>query len=215
MDNFNDNARNVDQPSAQSKSRLDVLNQFSVPDFKEFFMNLGVIVRLFCLSFSLIVVCSISSQGWEADQCKFNYVTSTCNFASFLATMSILFVLFFLLIDSQFHKLPNVLTKKYFIIGDFVTAAFLTFLWFASFCDMADKRRRTSISDRNLGGGISTIQAAIAFAFFAIVAFAISAFLSIRRYREVRSQQDHIDPSPTRPYNTPDPFAMPDDQFTP
>ncbi|ESO07622.1 hypothetical protein HELRODRAFT_76128 [Helobdella robusta] len=206
MSNFNEN--NFSQAPGAYGS-VGAGGQF---DPATFFKKPQVVVRLISLLFAIIVAGCVGSQGWEAIDCKFNKSPSTCNFAVFMGTVTCIIICVFLVFDVLFDNISNVIKRKYIVIADLISSALTTFLWLACFSNLVDKWKNVTNLKKTSSEGESALQATIAFSFFSIITFGILTGLAVKRYREGVTGGDMQGPSD---YNTPDPFANPEESFTP
>lgn len=143
-----------------------------------------VILRLISWGFSIIVFACISSGSWIMDNgsvCVFNGSSGTCSFGTFIGVVSFLACSLMLAADFYFEKISSVQTRKKVVIGDLAVSGALTFFWFITFCVLANKWSKTSIS---IPFSHDPPQAAIAFSFFSILSWAGVLLFAFRRYKE-------------------------------
>ncbi|KAL8221891.1 UNVERIFIED_CONTAM: hypothetical protein K2H54_074623 [Gekko kuhli] len=73
------------------------------------------------------------------------------------------------------------------------------FLWFVSFCFLADQWRVSKPEDNPMNEGTDAARAAIAFSFFSIFTWSTLTFLAYRRLGEITFQEEYNTLFPNSP----------------
>jgi len=141
-----------------------------------------VILRIVSWFFAVIVFGCISSQGKVEDVCLYNNDPNACGFGTAIGVLAFLGLIVLLAIDAMFENISSIQHRKWVVLGDMGFSGGWTFLWFVTFCYLADAWRRTPTQPED-GKGVSGVEAAIAFAFFSIASFAALTALAVMRYR--------------------------------
>uniref|UniRef100_A0A5F9CT85 MARVEL domain-containing protein n=1 Tax=Oryctolagus cuniculus TaxID=9986 RepID=A0A5F9CT85_RABIT len=71
------------------------------------------------------------------------------------------------------------------------TPAFWAFLWFVGFCFLANQWQVSKPKDNPLNEGTDAARAAIAFSFFSIFTWSLSAALAVRRFKDLSFQEEY------------------------
>ncbi|XP_054890938.1 synaptogyrin-3a isoform X1 [Poeciliopsis prolifica] len=132
------------------------------------------ILRALSWIFSLVVFASIVNEGYvnlgsERLHCVFNRNGDACNYGVFVGLVGLLACSFFFLLDYKFSSISSVKDRKKAVMLEIGFSGFWTFLYFVSFCFLANQWSRTKIDDLPLNQGADAARAAIAFSFFSII----------------------------------------------
>ncbi|KAJ0058165.1 hypothetical protein NL108_008802, partial [Boleophthalmus pectinirostris] len=124
--------------------------------------------------FSLVVFASIVNEGYvnlgsERLHCIFNKNADACNYGVFVGLVGLLASSFFFLVDYKFSSISSVKDRKKAIMLEIGFSGFWTFLFFVSFCFLANQWSRTTPDMLPLNQGADAARAAIAFSFFSII----------------------------------------------
>jgi hypothetical protein len=68
--------------------------------------------------FSVIVFGCISSQGWEADTCRYNGDANACSFGTVVGVLAFFGLILLLVVDALFDNISGVQHRKYAVIAD-------------------------------------------------------------------------------------------------
>ncbi|KAI0236573.1 Synaptogyrin-1 [Lamellibrachia satsuma] len=145
-----------------------------------------VIVRFISLVFSVIVFGLISSHGYSREKCAFDD-SDACSFGISVGVIAFIGLVGFLVLDALFDNISSVQRRKYVVIADTAFSGFWTFMWFVCFCYLTDKWSHSYY--RNVHYfyyrvNNDAVQAAIAFSFFSIPAFAGLTILAVMNARK-------------------------------
>jgi hypothetical protein len=154
----------------------------SVFDPIEFIKKPQVILRIVAWIFAIIVFASIAQEGYYNGQCVYNG-SNACGYGIAIGVIAFLATMAFTGLDVYFPNISNIKTRKIVVVAELITSGVLIFLWFIGFCYMADQWRQAPKSFSGWNGR-NSVQAAIAFTFFSILAWGGLAFFTFRRYRE-------------------------------
>ncbi|MED6260008.1 hypothetical protein ATANTOWER_028337 [Ataeniobius toweri] len=132
------------------------------------------ILRVLSWIFSLVVFASIVNEGYvnlgsERLHCVFNKNADACNYGIFVGLVGLLACSFFFLLDYKFSSISSVKDRKKAVMLEIGFSGFWTFLYFVSFCFLANQWSRTKTDDLPLNQGADAARAAIAFSFFSII----------------------------------------------
>ncbi|XP_056262149.1 synaptogyrin-3a [Pseudoliparis swirei] len=168
------------------------------------------ILRVLSWIFSLVVFASIVNEGYvnlgsERLHCVFNKNEDACNYGVFLGLVGLLACSFFFMLDYKFSSISSVKDRKKAIMLDIGFSGVWTFMYFVSFCFLANQWSRTKDGDLPLNQGADAARAAIAFSFFSIVTWAGLTVRSVQRYLLGTDMTlfttEHMDGgAPTQPY---------------
>ncbi|XP_062341895.1 synaptogyrin-3a [Osmerus eperlanus] len=145
------------------------------------------ILRVLSWVFSLVVFASIVNEGYvnmgsERLHCVFNKNADACNYGVFLGLVGLLACSFFFLLDYKFQQLSSIKDRKKAVMLEVGFSGFWTFLYFVSFCFLANQWSRTSADELPLNQGADAARAAIAFSFFSILTWAGLTVLAVKKY---------------------------------
>ncbi|XP_004275577.1 synaptogyrin-2 [Orcinus orca] len=170
-------------------------------DLRRFLTQPQVVVRAVCLVFALIVFSCIFGEGYsnthESRQqyCVFNRNEDACRFGSAIGVLAFLASAFFFVIDVYFPQISNATDRKYLVISDLLFSALWTFMWFVSFCFLANQWAATK--PEYVLVGADSARAAIAFSFFSVFSWGVLASLAYQRYKAGVDDfiQNYVDPT--------------------
>uniref|UniRef100_A0A3B4GVG5 Synaptogyrin 3 n=1 Tax=Pundamilia nyererei TaxID=303518 RepID=A0A3B4GVG5_9CICH len=136
------------------------------------------ILRVLSWIFSLVVFASIVNEGYvnmgsERLHCIFNKNTDACNYGVFVGLVGLLACSFFFLLDYKFSSISSVKDRKKAVMLEIGFSGFWTFLYFVSFCFLANQWSRTRAEELPLNQGADAARAAIAFSFFSIITWIV------------------------------------------
>uniref|UniRef100_A0A672GEG2 Synaptogyrin n=1 Tax=Salarias fasciatus TaxID=181472 RepID=A0A672GEG2_SALFA len=161
------------------------------------------ILRVLSWIFSLVVFASIVNEGYvnmgsERLHCVFNKNADACNYGVFVGLVGLLACSFFFLLDYKFSSISSVKDRKKAVMLEIGFSGFWAFLYFVSFCFLANQWSRTEADELPLNQGADAARAAIAFSFFSIITW-------VRRAKEICSNTHTLPPLFTAPVP---PFAL-------
>ncbi|KAF7248612.1 Synaptogyrin-1 [Varanus komodoensis] len=172
--------------------------------------------------FSIVVFSCIVNEGYinkpteSKEYCIYNSNQNACNYGITVGVLSFLSCLLYLALDVYFPQISSVKDRKKAVLSDIGVSGFWAFLWFVSFCFLADQWRVSKKEDNPLNEGADAARAAIAFSFFSIFTWVGQSFLAYQRYQlgadSALFSQDYTDPSqeagmPYAPYTNEDDTA--------
>ncbi|XP_054890940.1 synaptogyrin-3a isoform X3 [Poeciliopsis prolifica] len=177
------------------------------------------ILRALSWIFSLVVFASIVNEGYvnlgsERLHCVFNRNGDACNYGVFVGLVGLLACSFFFLLDYKFSSISSVKDRKKAVMLEIGFSGFWTFLYFVSFCFLANQWSRTKIDDLPLNQGADAARAAIAFSFFSIITWAGLTVRAVQKYLLGTDMTlfatEHMDgAAPTQPYPSNSPGGGP------
>ncbi|KAH0616875.1 hypothetical protein JD844_028322 [Phrynosoma platyrhinos] len=124
--------------------------------------------------FSIVVFGSIVNEGYVnkpdemEEYCIYNRNQNACNYGITVGVLAFLSCLLYLALDVYFPQISSVKDRKKAVLSDIGVSGFWAFLWFVSFCFLADQWRVSKKEDNPLNEGADAARAAIAFSFFSI-----------------------------------------------
>uniref|UniRef100_A0A3Q3VIR9 Synaptogyrin n=1 Tax=Mola mola TaxID=94237 RepID=A0A3Q3VIR9_MOLML len=167
--------------------------------------------------FSLVVFASIVNEGYvnfgsERLYCVFNKNADACNYGVFVGLVGLLACSFFSLLDFKFSSISSIKDRKKAVMLE-IGFSFWTFLYFVSFCFLANQWSQTTPDELPLNQGADAARAAIAFSFLSIITW--QAGLTVRAVQKYLLGTDmslftteHLDGgAPTQPYPSNSPVA--------
>ncbi|XP_064819067.1 synaptogyrin-3-like [Oncorhynchus masou masou] len=145
------------------------------------------ILRVLSWVFSLVVFASIVNEGYvnlgsERLHCVFNKNADACNYGVFCGLVGLLLCSFFFLLDVKFQQISSIKDRKKAVMLEVGVSGFWTFLWFVSFCFLANQWSRTAPEDLPLNQGADAARASIAFSFFSILTWAGLTVRAVQKY---------------------------------
>jgi len=153
--------------------------------FVKYLKKPTVRVKILSSVLSIIVFGCILSEGWrfdhskKAEVCIIHNSYSTCQLGTTIPILSFTMALLILCGEYYYDQLPSLETKKQFVFSDFIFSGLFAFLFLISFSSLA---HQWGLSPEPRGHvGHSNISAAIAFSFFSILSWSVSAGLAYRR----------------------------------
>uniref|UniRef100_A0A674ES05 Synaptogyrin-3-like n=2 Tax=Salmo trutta TaxID=8032 RepID=A0A674ES05_SALTR len=168
------------------------------------------ILRILSWVFSLVVFASIVNEGYvnlgsERLHCVFNKNADACNYGVFCGLVGLLLCSFFFLLDVKFQQISSIKDRKKAVMLEVGASGFWTFLWFVSFCFLANQWSRTAPEDLPLNQGADAARASIAFSFFSILTWAGLTVRAVQKYLLGTDMTlfttDHLDGvAPVTPY---------------
>ncbi|CAF0725750.1 unnamed protein product [Adineta ricciae] len=152
-------------------------------DAIEFLKKPQVILRIVAWVFAIIVFACIAQEGYANNQCRYNN-SGACGYGIAIGVIAFLLTIAFTGLDVYFPNIANIKTRKIIVVTELIISAIMVFLWFIGFCYLADQWRQQDPKDMPGWNGRNSVQAAIAFSFFSILAWGGLVFFTFRRYRE-------------------------------
>ncbi|XP_077414750.1 synaptogyrin-3a [Vanacampus margaritifer] len=145
------------------------------------------ILRALSWIFSLVVFASIVNEGYvnigsERLYCVFNKNADACNYGVFVGLVGLLACSFFMLLDYKFSSISSVKDRKKAVMLEIGFSGFWAFLYFVSFCFLANQWSRTTTAELPLNQGADAARAAIAFSFFSIITWAGLTVRAVQKY---------------------------------
>nr|AAW27444.1 SJCHGC08980 protein [Schistosoma japonicum] len=139
----------------------------------EFIRKPVIILRLASILVSVIAFgCITSGCHTHNGICIFGATSSACNFPVAIGVFAFLGGILFLVSDFMFNSISNLKRRRHIIIGDLAFSGLWTFLWFVSFCLLANKWTNTSdewLGQHKVEGWQeSNARSAIVFSFLSI-----------------------------------------------
>uniref|UniRef100_A0A8D0L7N2 Synaptogyrin n=1 Tax=Sphenodon punctatus TaxID=8508 RepID=A0A8D0L7N2_SPHPU len=174
-------------------------------DPQTFIRQPHTILRMVSWLFSIVVFGCIVNEGYvnrpdEVEEyCIFNRNQNACNYGITVGVLAFLLCLLYLALDVYFPQISSVKDRKKAVLSDIGISGFWAFLWFVSFCFLADQWRVSKRENNPLNEGADAARAAIAFSFFSVFTWVGQAFLAFQRYSigadSALFSQDYTDPS--------------------
>ncbi|KAM3864169.1 synaptogyrin-3a [Diretmus argenteus] len=168
------------------------------------------ILRVLSWIFSLVVFASIVNEGYvnmgsERLHCVFNKNADACNYGVFVGLVGLLACTFFFLLDYKFSSISSVKDRKKAVMLEVGFSGAWTFLYFVSFCFLANQWSQTTADELPLNQGADAARAAIAFSFFSIITWAGLTVRAVQKYLLGTDMTlfttDHMDGgAPAQPY---------------
>ncbi|CAL8273102.1 unnamed protein product [Lota lota] len=168
------------------------------------------ILRVLSWIFSLVVFASIVNEGYvnmgsERLHCVFNQNADACNYGVFVGLVGLLACSFFFLLDYKFSSISSVKDRKKAVMLEVGFSGFWAFLYFVSFCFLANQWSRTTADKLPLNQGADAARAAIAFSFFSILTWVGLTVRAVQKYLLGTDMtlftSEHMDGSaPAQPY---------------
>ncbi|KAF3700419.1 Synaptogyrin-3 [Channa argus] len=177
------------------------------------------ILRALSWIFSLVVFASIVNEGYvnmgsQRLHCVFNKNEDACNYGVFVGLVGLLACSFFFMLDYKFSAISSVKDRKKAVMLEISFSGFWTFLYFVSFCFLANQWSRTTPDELPLNQGADAARAAIAFSFFSILTWAGLTVRAVQKYLLGTDMSlfttEHMDgAAPTQPYPSSSPVLGP------
>ncbi|XP_062846505.1 synaptogyrin-3a [Trichomycterus rosablanca] len=168
------------------------------------------ILRILAWIFSIVVFGSIINEGYvnhgsERLYCIFNKNNDACNYGVTIGLIAFLACIFFLVLDIKFQQISSVKDRKKAVMLEIGFSGFWTFMWFVSFCFLANQWQRTTPDELPLNQGADAARAAIAFSFFSIFTWAGLTVRAVQKFLlgtdMALFRTDHLDGNqPVQPY---------------
>ncbi|KAH8873656.1 Synaptogyrin-2 [Schistosoma japonicum] len=154
----------------------------------EFIRKPVIILRLASILVSVIAFgCITSGCHTHNGICIFGATSSACNFPVAIGVFAFLGGILFLVSDFMFNSISNLKRRRHIIIGDLAFSGLWTFLWFVSFCLLANKWTNTSdewLGQHKVEGWQeSNARSAIVFSFLSIAIWSGITFFALQRFR--------------------------------
>lgn len=149
----------------------------------EFVKKPQVILRFVAWVFAIIVFACIAQEGYVDNKCRYNN-SNACGYGVSIGVIGFLLTMAFTGLDFYFPNISSVKMRKRAVLLELGISGFMVFLWFIGFCYMTDQWRQESEKDMTGWNGRNSVQAAIAFSFFSVFAWAALTFFTFQRYRE-------------------------------
>ncbi|XP_073940623.1 synaptogyrin-1 isoform X4 [Castor canadensis] len=152
---------------------------------------------LFDLVFSIVVFGSIVNEGYlnspsEGEEfCIYNRNPNACSYGVAVGVLTFLTCLLYLALDAYFPQISSVKDRKKAVLSDIGVSAFWAFLWFVGFCYLANQWQVSKPKDNPLNEGTDAARAAIAFSFFSIFTWSLTAALAVRRFKDLSFQEEY------------------------
>ncbi|XP_063042839.1 synaptogyrin-3a [Engraulis encrasicolus] len=145
------------------------------------------IIRILAWIFSIVVFGSIVNEGYvnhgsERLYCVYNKNNSACNFGVTVGLVAFLGCLLFCAVDMKFQQISSIKDRKKAVMVEIGFSGFWTFMWFVSFCFLANQWSRTTPDELPLNQGADAARAAIAFSFFSIFTWAGLTVRAVQKF---------------------------------
>ncbi|XP_008142830.2 synaptogyrin-1 isoform X2 [Eptesicus fuscus] len=165
------------------------------------------ILRVVSWVFSIVVFGSIVNEGYlntplEGEEfCIYNRNPNACSYGVTVGVLTFITCLLYLALDVYFPQISSVKDRKKAVLSDIGVSAFWAFLWFVGFCYLANQWQVSKPQDNPLNEGTDAARAAIAFSFFSIFTWSLSAALAVRRFKDLTFQEEYntLFPSSAQP----------------
>uniref|UniRef100_A0A2R9CKI7 Synaptogyrin 1 n=1 Tax=Pan paniscus TaxID=9597 RepID=A0A2R9CKI7_PANPA len=150
-----------------------------------------------CELFSIVVFGSIVNEGYlnsasEGEEfCIYNRNPNACSYGVAVGVLAFLTCLLYLALDVYFPQISSVKDRKKAVLSDIGVSAFWAFLWFVGFCYLANQWQVSKPKDNPLNEGTDAARAAIAFSFFSIFTWSLTAALAVRRFKDLSFQEEY------------------------
>uniref|UniRef100_F6R360 Synaptogyrin 1 n=1 Tax=Macaca mulatta TaxID=9544 RepID=F6R360_MACMU len=147
--------------------------------------------------FSIVVFGSIVNEGYlnsasEGEEfCIYNRNPNACSYGVAVGVLAFLTCLLYLALDVYFPQISSVKDRKKAVLSDIGVSAFWAFLWFVGFCYLANQWQVSKPKDNPLNEGTDAARAAIAFSFFSIFTWSLTAALAVRRFKDLSFQEEY------------------------
>ncbi|XP_059792989.1 synaptogyrin-1 isoform X2 [Balaenoptera ricei] len=161
------------------------------------------ILRVVSWVFSIVVFASIVNEGYlnspsESEEfCIYNRNPNACGYGVTVGVLAFLTCLLYLALDVYFPQISSVKDRKKAVLSDIGVSAFWAFLWFVGFCYLANQWQVSKPKDNPLNEGTDAARAAIAFSFFSIFTWSLTAALAVRRFKDLTFQEEYSTLFPT------------------
>ncbi|XP_043296039.1 synaptogyrin-1 isoform X3 [Cervus canadensis] len=155
------------------------------------------ILRVVSWVFSIVVFGSIVNEGYlnspsESEEfCIYNRNPNACGYGVTVGVLAFLTCLLYLALDVYFPQISSVKDRKKAVLSDIGVSAFWAFLWFVAFCFLANQWQVSEPKDSPLNEGTDAARAAIAFSFFSIFTWSLTAALAVRRFKDLTFQEEY------------------------
>lgn len=155
------------------------------------------VVRILCWLFSIVILGCVANEGYinrpeEVEEfCIFNRNQNACSLAVAMGTLGFLCSAAFLALDVYFPQISGVKDRKKAVMADIVVSAVWSFLWFVSFCFLANQWQVSEAEDNPLNEGADAARAAIVFSFFSIFTWGALTLLALERRKRVSFEEEY------------------------
>uniref|UniRef100_A0A671DV28 Synaptogyrin 1 n=1 Tax=Rhinolophus ferrumequinum TaxID=59479 RepID=A0A671DV28_RHIFE len=155
------------------------------------------ILRVVSWVFSIVVFGSIVNEGYlntpseGKEFCIYNRNPNACSYGVAVGVFAFLTCLLYLALDVYFPQISSVKDRKKAVLSDIGVSAFWAFLWFVGFCFLANQWQVSKPKDNPLNEGTDAARAAIAFSFFSIFTWSLTAALAVRRFKDLTFQEEY------------------------
>ncbi|XP_077791086.1 synaptogyrin-1 isoform X3 [Podarcis muralis] len=160
---------------------------------------------LLFLLFSIVVFGGIVNEGYvnrpeeKEEYCIFNRNQNACNYGITVGVLAFLSCLLYLALDVYFPQISSVKDRKKAVLSDIGVSGLWAFLWFVSFCFLADQWRVSKKENNPFNEGADAARAAITFSLFSVFTWGIQTFLAFRRLGEITFQEEYNTLFPSSP----------------
>ncbi|XP_077195577.1 synaptogyrin-1 isoform X2 [Paroedura picta] len=174
-------------------------------DVQTFVRQPHTVLRMVSWLFSIVVFGSIVNEGYlnhqdESEEfCIFNRNQEACGYGITVGVLAFLSCLLYLALDVYFPQISSVKDRKKVVLSDIGVSGLWAFLWFVSFCFLADQWRVSKPEDNPMNEGTDAARAAIAFSFFSIFTWSTLTVLAHRRLGEITFQEEYHTLFPASP----------------
>ncbi|XP_053109245.1 synaptogyrin-1 isoform X2 [Hemicordylus capensis] len=174
-------------------------------DPQTFIRQPHTILRMVSWLFSIVVFGSIVNEGYvnlpseKEEYCIFNRNQNACNYGITVGVLAFLSCLLYLALDVYFPQISSVKDRKKAVLSDIGVSGLWAFLWFVSFCFLADQWRVSKPEINPMNQGADAARAAIAFSFFSIFTWGFLTFLAFRKLGNITFQEEYNTLFPSSP----------------
>ncbi|XP_075863095.1 synaptogyrin-1 isoform X3 [Microcebus murinus] len=170
----------------------------------------------------------LNSASEDEEFCIYNRNPSACSYGVAVGVLAFLTCLLYLALDVYFPQISSVKDRKKAVLSDIgvsarpgrirtwnwganltfalhkrplAETAFWAFLWFVGFCYLANQWQVSKPKDNPLNEGTDAARAAIAFSFFSIFTWSLTAALAVQRFKDLTFQEEYstLFPTPAQP----------------
>ncbi|XP_075409712.1 synaptogyrin-1 isoform X3 [Tenrec ecaudatus] len=155
------------------------------------------LLRVVSWVFSIVVFGSIVNEGYlnsvskGEEFCIYNRNPSACRYGVTVGVLAFLTCMFYLALDVYFPQISSVKDRKKAVLSDIGVSVLWAFLWFVGFCYLANQWQVSKPEDNPLNERTDAARAAIAFSFFSIITWSLSAALAVRRFKDLSYQEEY------------------------
>ncbi|XP_032896940.1 synaptogyrin-3 isoform X2 [Amblyraja radiata] len=153
------------------------------------------ILRILSWVFSIVVFASIVNEGYVNKgnnqlYCVFNKNDDACNYGISIGITAFFICVLYITLDFYFPQLSSIKDRKRVVMADLGLSGLWTFLWFVSFCFLANQWQYTPSENLPLNQGADAARAAVAFSFFSILSWGYLSLLAFDKLKNIGFNED-------------------------